>query len=144
MYKIDLTNIYLYIALNQNIKIGNNTFMSRMFITGGYMMDNHFITIFKTTIGKNCIFESYIGVMGVTIGNNSIFQHITGVMKGQICRSNAIYEGVPCKKVGDNDLSQEEIEELKQNIREYDKIKWGVYLDVYKIYLYHNIYEDVF
>ena len=45
-------------------------------------------------------------------------------MAGQICRGNAIYEGVPCKKVADNNLSPEEIEALKQKIRDYDNTDW--------------------
>ncbi|NVM31020.1 MAG: hypothetical protein HWN65_19420 [Candidatus Helarchaeota archaeon] len=106
------------------IEIGDNTFMSRDFITGGHMMDNQYITIFKSIIGKNCIFKSHSGVVGGKVGDNSIIENITGVMKGQICRGNAIYLDVPCKKVGDNDLSQEEIEELKQNIIDRDKINW--------------------
>jgi acetyltransferase-like isoleucine patch superfamily enzyme len=87
-------------------------------------MDQNNLTIVPTSIGKNCIFENLSGAVGGTVGDNSIFLSVTGAMKGQICRGNAIYEGVPCKKVRDNDLSPEQIKELKRKIRKIDKMDY--------------------
>ena len=114
-----------YVQEEEFIEIGDNTFMAQNTIFSGHLMDQHFLTINKTVVGKNCIFEPLSGSVGGTIGDNSLFKHLTGAMKGQICRGNAIYHGFPCKKIGDiSDLSRTDIEEIRQNILKFDKINF--------------------
>ncbi len=103
------------------IEIGDHTFMAKNTIFSGHLMDQTTLTINKTVVGKNCIFEPISGSVGGIVGDNSYFIHRTGAMKGQICRGNAIYEGIPCKKVRDNNLSETEIEAIKQKILEIDR-----------------------
>ncbi len=111
-----------FIQDEEFIEIGDNCFFGTTgTIISGHMMDQNFLTIHPTIIGKNCIFENRSGAVGSIIGDNSIITAITGVMKGQICRGNSFYHGVPCKKVKDNDLSPEEITELKESIQQDDK-----------------------
>ncbi len=105
------------------VKLGDNCFFgARGTLTGSHLMDQTTLTVSPTDVGKNCIFQNISGTIGATIGENSIIKPVTGILKGQICRGNAIYQGVPCKKVADNDLSPEEIEKIKQTIRENDKL----------------------
>ena len=113
----------MYVQDEEFIEIGDNTFMAWNTILSGHLMDQHYFTINKTVIGKNCIFEPLSGSVGGTIGDNSVFKHLTGAMKGQICRGNAIYYGFPCKKVGNlSDLSPADIDEIRHNINKYNKI----------------------
>jgi len=114
----------IYTQDDDFIEIGDHTFMAWNTILSGHLMDQNNLTINPTIIGKNCIIEHIAGAVGGTVGDNSIFLHITGAMKGQICRGNAVYKGVPCKKVRDNDLTPAEIKELKAKIRKIDKINW--------------------
>jgi acetyltransferase-like isoleucine patch superfamily enzyme len=103
------------------IEIGDNTYMSSATAIGGHLMDRY-ITICKTVFGKNCIINYMAGGVGSTMGDNSILLPFTGAMKGQICRGNAIYQGMPCKKVGEySDLSPAEIKEMKEKIAKLDK-----------------------
>ncbi len=104
------------------IEIGDNTFMAWNSGITAHLMDQEYLTLSKTIVGKNCIFEDITGTMGAKIGDNSVFNHGSGAMKGHLCRGNAIYSGLPPKKVGTySDLSPEEIEDLKQKIRKIDK-----------------------
>ncbi|MHA1324242.1 MAG: DapH/DapD/GlmU-related protein [Candidatus Helarchaeota archaeon] len=115
----------MYILDEEFIEIGDNVFMAKNSILPGHLMDNESFTFNRTIIGKNCIFHPISGAVGATVGENSIFLPITGAMKGHICRGNAIYEGVPCKKVGEySDLSPEDIEEMKRKIKAEDKIDY--------------------
>ncbi|MDD1778908.1 MAG: hypothetical protein LUQ65_12155 [Candidatus Helarchaeota archaeon] len=115
----------MYVQDEEFIEIGDNTLMAWNTILSGHLMDQHDLTVNKTIVGKNCIFEPLSGSVGGTIGDNSIFKLATGVMKGQMCRGNAIYHGFPCKKVGNlSDLSPTDIEEIKANIRKYNKINY--------------------
>jgi acetyltransferase-like isoleucine patch superfamily enzyme len=112
----------IYVQDEEFIEIGDNAFMAWNTILSGHLMDQHDLTINKTVIGKNCIFEHISGSVGGIVGDNSYFTHITGAMKGQICRGNAIYNGVPCKKIGEfSELTATDIEKIKQKIREIDR-----------------------
>ncbi|HUX98556.1 MAG TPA: hypothetical protein VMV49_03325 [Candidatus Deferrimicrobium sp.] len=113
-----------YVQDEEFIEIKDNTFLAYECIVSGHLMDQNDLTINPTIIGKNVIMELISGTVGGTVGDNSIFLHITGAMKGHICRGNAIYKGVPCKKVTDNNLTPKEIKELKQKIREIDNINF--------------------
>ena len=105
------------------IEIGDNTFMSRETVLTGHQLDQVSLILCKMIVGKNCIFSFPSGSGGGFIGDNSIFRPMTSGMKGIICRGNAIYYGVPCKKVGEySDLSPSEIEEIKQHSLKMDKI----------------------
>ena len=106
------------------IEIGDNTYMARNTIITGHQINQTTLTLCQMVIGKDCIFEFPSGAGGGIIGDNSIFTPVTSGMKGLICRGNAIYEGVPCKKVTDNNLTPDEIKELKQKIRKIDKINF--------------------
>lgn len=111
-----------YVEDEEFIEIGDNTYMGWNTIIAGHQINQKTLTICRMIIGKNCIFEFPSGSGGGIIGDNSIFTPITSGMKGLICRGNAIYRGIPCKKIGDySDLSIEEIEEKKRNIKKIDK-----------------------
>jgi len=99
------------------IEIGDNTFFAKHICIAGHLMDQNTLTINPTIIGRNVIFCNYGGTVGSRIGDNSIFLSFSAVMKGYTCKGNAIYQGVPCKKIKDNNLSSKEIEALKQEIR---------------------------
>ncbi len=104
------------------IEIGDNTFMSAFTAFPAHMIDQSTITLLPTKIGKNCIFDFATGGSGGTIGDNSYFKPVTAVVKGNICRGNAIYQGLPIKKIGNfSDLSAEDIKAIKKQIRELDK-----------------------
>ena len=104
------------------IELGDNTFMSYETIIPSHLQDQTHMTIHPTILGKDCIFNPLSGAVGATIGDKSIFRTITGAMKGTITRGNAIYEGIPCKKVGEySDLTPADLEEMKQKIRDFDK-----------------------
>ncbi len=103
------------------IEIGENTFMAWKTILTGHQINQDSLTLCKMRVGKNCIFEFPSGAGGGIIGDNSIFRPVTSGMKGLICRGNAIYQGIPCKKIADNDLTPQQIKELKQNIKKIDK-----------------------
>jgi len=112
----------IYVQDEELTEIGDNTFMAWRTILSSHLMDQHDLTINRTIIGKNCIFQPPSGAVGATVGDNSYFTHVTGAMKGQICRGNAIYSGVPCKKIGEfSDLTPTDIKKIKQEIRESDK-----------------------
>lgn len=102
------------------IEVGDNTFFAKHICIAGHLMDQNTVTINPTIIGRNVIFCNYGGTVGSRIGDNSIFLSFSAVMKGYICKGNAIYQGVPCKKIKDNNLSPQEIEALKQEIRKID------------------------
>jgi acetyltransferase-like isoleucine patch superfamily enzyme len=88
----------------------------------GHVMDNEYLTIIKTFIGKNCIFDHFSASIGGQINDNSVFTNITFALNGYICRGNAIYSGIPCKKIGEySDLSSADINEIKRKIRKIDK-----------------------
>ncbi|MHA1267132.1 MAG: hypothetical protein ACTSRS_17970 [Candidatus Helarchaeota archaeon] len=107
------------------IEIGSNTYMAKECIISGHLMDQTHLTINPTTIGANCIFEPITGAVGCVIGDNSIFKSCTMAMKGNNCRGNSIYEGLPIKKVGNySDLTPAELRELKQKIRQLDKVDY--------------------
>lgn len=111
----------IYVQDEEFTEIGDNTFMAWNSILSSHLMDQHDLTINRTIIGKNCIFEHISGAVGATVGDNSYFKHITGAMKGTICRGNAIYDGVPCKKIGNfSDLTPSDIKTAKKKIRELD------------------------
>jgi acetyltransferase-like isoleucine patch superfamily enzyme len=115
----------LFFLDDEFIEIGDNSFFAKdITMLSGHLLDQTNLTIHPTIIGKNCIFKNISGAVGAKIGDNSILEPITGVMKGQICRGNAIYYGVPCKKVKDNNLSPEEIQEIKQEIQRREKINY--------------------
>ena len=103
------------------IKVGDNAFFSKSCQVSGHLMDQWTLTLSETVIGNNIIMEPLSGSVGGVVGDNSIFKQVTGAMKGQICKGNAIYKNIPCEKIGDNDLSPDELEALKQKIRKYDK-----------------------
>jgi len=112
----------IYVQDEEFTEIGDNTFMAWSTILSSHLMDQNDLTINKTIIGKNCLFEFPSGAVGATVGDNSYFTKVTGAMKGTICRGNAIYSGVPCKKIGEfSDLSPSDIENIKKKIREIDK-----------------------
>ncbi len=109
-----------YVEDEEFIEIGDNTFMSNATAVGGHLMDRY-LTLCETKIGQNCIFDFMSGGVGAIIGDNSIFDQYSGAMKGQICRGNAIYGGMPVKKIGDySDLSPDERENLKKKILQID------------------------
>jgi acetyltransferase-like isoleucine patch superfamily enzyme len=104
------------------IEIGENTFFSKYGGITGHMYDNAYLTILKSVVGKNCIFDHLGGSVGGTIGDNSICKPITVAMKGIVCRGNAIYQGIPPKKIGEySDLSPADMASMKQKIRAFDK-----------------------
>jgi acetyltransferase-like isoleucine patch superfamily enzyme len=111
----------LYIHDEEFITIGDNTFLSKYCQISGHLMDQVALTLNETIVGKNVIMVNVTGAVGGEVGDNSIFTHVTGAMKGQVCRGNAVYQGVPCKKIKDNDLSEAEIKAIKQEIRKIDK-----------------------
>ncbi len=111
----------LYIHDEEFIKIGDNTFLSKYCQISGHLMDQIALTLNETIVGKNVTMVNVTGAVGGEVGDNSIFLHVTGAMKGQVCRGNAVYQGVPCKKIKDNDLSEAEIKAMKQEIRKIDK-----------------------
>lgn len=114
-----------YLEDEENIEFGDNTFIANTSGFSGHMEDTQYFTIVNTIIGKNCIFEPFSGAVGATVGDNSVFKELTGAMKGFICEGNAIYQGIPCKKVGNySDLSPAELEEIKQKIRKIDSIDY--------------------
>ncbi|NVM28967.1 MAG: hypothetical protein HWN65_08985 [Candidatus Helarchaeota archaeon] len=114
-----------YIEDEEFQEFGDNTYMAKSVGFSGHMMDNEYLVVTETIVGKNCIFEHLSGGVGATIGDNSVFRELTGAMKGYVCRGNAIYQGIPCKKIGEySDLSPAEIEEVKQKIREKDKTNY--------------------
>ncbi len=108
----------------ENIEIGDGSFFAWETLVAAHLMYQDKVSFYPVKVGKNCIFKGHGGIAGGTVGDNSIVGHITGVMQGQIGRGNAIYDGVPAKKVADNDLSPKEIQALKDEIQEYDNINW--------------------
>ncbi len=106
------------------IEVGDNVFCAKHFCISGHLMDQDTVTFHPTIIGNNIIFRNYGGTVGSIIGDNSIFLNWSAIMKGYICRGNSIYEGVPCKKIRDNDLTPEEIQELKKEIIKADKTNY--------------------
>lgn len=114
-----------YVQNEDFIEIGDNTFLSKYCIISGHLIHQNVLTLNKTVIGKNVIMQHFSGSVGGEVGDNSIFlDRATGAMKGQVCLGNAIYYGVPCKKIADNDLSPEQIKALKENILTVDKINF--------------------
>ena len=110
-----------YVIDDDFIEIGDNTFMAQESIVSGHLMDQTTITINPTKVGKNCIFEHVTGTVGTVIGDNSIFKSGTMAMKGNNCHGNAIYQGLPIKKVGESsNLSMQDIEQIKRNIHKID------------------------
>jgi len=104
------------------IEIGDNNYMAKNTVITGHQINQTTLTLCRMIIGKNCIFELASGSGGGIIGDNSIFTPVTSGMKGLICRGNALYHGIPCKKIGEySDLSPEAIEEKKRNIKKIDK-----------------------
>ena len=103
------------------IEIGDNVFLSEYVVISSHIITKNVLTITKTVIGNNVIMDFYSGTIGSEIGDNTIFLNITGAMKGKICKGNSIYQGVMAKRVRDNDLSPDEIRELKQVIRRREK-----------------------
>ncbi len=100
------------------IEIDDNSFMAKESILSGHILDHTHLTLLRTQIGKNCIIDHDFMAVGSTIGDNSVFKPYTFPMKGIICKGNAIYEGVPVKKIGDySDLSPIDIKELKAEIK---------------------------
>jgi len=115
----------IYVQDEEFTEIGDHTFMAWGTILSSHLMDQHDLTLNKTLIGKNCIFDFPSGAVGATVGDNSYFTPVTGAMKGQICRGNAIYSSVPCKKSGAfSDLTPSDIENIKKKIREKDRINF--------------------
>jgi acetyltransferase-like isoleucine patch superfamily enzyme len=114
----------MHLADDELQEVGDNTFMAHRTGFAAHTLEVDHLTIGKMKIGKNCIFEPISGCVQGTIGDNSIFTGVTAIMKGQIARGNAIYHGVPCKKVNDNNLTQLEILELKRKIHEFDRINF--------------------
>ena len=107
------------------LEFGDNSFLARETGFSGHLMDHTHLTLHPTKIGKNCILKWVSGAVGGIMGDYSILETATAVMKGQICRGNAIYKGVPCKKVGNySDLTAEDIEKMKKEIRSFDKINY--------------------
>ncbi len=106
------------------IEIGDNTFMGWKTIVGGHIMHRNRLQIIHSVIGRNCIIQNQTGVVGGKIGDNSVLKRITGAFAGQICRGNAIYQGVPIRKVKDNDLTPKELKTLRKTVRQNDKIDY--------------------
>jgi len=111
----------LYIHDEEFIEVGDNTFLSKYCQISGHLMDQVALTLNRTIVRKNVIMTYITGAVGGEVGDNSLFLNVTGAMKGQVCLGNAVYQGVPCKKVRDNDLSEAEIKAFKQEIRKIDK-----------------------
>ncbi len=113
-----------YVQDEELIELQDNVFLGHECVISGHLMDQTYITMNPTIVREGTIMRNLSGAVGGDVGPNSIFLRVTGAMKGQICRGNAIYEGVPCKKVKDNDLTPEEIKALKKEIRRIEKIDY--------------------
>lgn len=111
-----------YIHDEDLITIGNNVFFAKTCQVSGHLINQWGLTLNKTIIGNNIIMKRFSGSVGGIVGDKSIFEPVTGAMKGQVCKGNAIYRGIPCKKIRDNDLSSMDIETLKREIEEFDSI----------------------
>ncbi len=114
----------MHLADDEFQEVGDNTFMAERSGFAAHTLEADHLTIGEMKIGKNCIIEPIAGSVQGVIGDNSIFRQVTAVFKGQATRGNAIYQGIPIKKIGENNLTPAEIGELKRKIRTLDKMDY--------------------
>ncbi|MFX0133531.1 MAG: DapH/DapD/GlmU-related protein [Candidatus Hodarchaeota archaeon] len=118
-----------YILEDDFMEIGDGTFMGKNTIISGHLIDPFKFTVYKTKIGKKCIFGNWTGMVGADIGNNSIvlgnLSNTSVGLNGITCKGNGIYRGMPIKKIGpSNHLSPKQIRNLKKLIKKQEKLNF--------------------
>lgn len=106
------------------IEIGDNTWLAKNSIVSGHLIDGGRLILKKTRIGKNCIFDNWVGVACASVGDNSILLgKATAETKGRAWKGNGVYKGTPLRKIGNySDLTPKEIEDLKKRMKKEGNI----------------------
>ncbi|MHC1591843.1 MAG: DapH/DapD/GlmU-related protein [Candidatus Helarchaeales archaeon] len=115
-----------YILEDYFIEIGDNVFMGKNTIVSGHLIDPYKLTLHRTKIGNNVIFDNWTGCVGTTIGDNSIILgKATCGLRGQVAKGGGIYRGTPLRKIADIEIfSPEHIENLKDIIRSQEYLNY--------------------
>lgn len=118
-----------YILEDDFMEIGDSTFMGKNTIISGHLIDPFKFTVYKTKIGKNCIFGNWTGIVGADIGNNSILlgnlSNTSAALNGNSCKGNGIYRGMPIKKIGQsNHLNPKQLRNIKKLIKNQEKLNF--------------------
>ncbi|NVM01788.1 MAG: hypothetical protein HWN67_05610 [Candidatus Helarchaeota archaeon] len=118
-----------YILEDDFMEIGDSTFMGKNTIISGHLIDPFKFTVYKTKIGKNCIFGNWTGLVGADIGDKSIIlgnlSNTSVGLNGISCKGNGIYRGMPIKQIGQsNHLTTKQIRNIKKLIKNQEKFNF--------------------
>ncbi|MHA1145668.1 MAG: hypothetical protein ACTSRW_13085 [Candidatus Helarchaeota archaeon] len=115
-----------YILEDYFMEIGNNVFMGKNTVISGHLIDPYKLTLNRTIIGDNVIFDNWTGCVGTTIGSNSIILgKATCGIRGQVAKGGGIYKGTPLRRIADSSIfSPEHVENLKDIIKSQEYLNY--------------------
>ena len=118
-----------YILEDDFLEIGDGTFMGKNSIISGHLFDPFKFTTYKTKVGKNCIFSNWSGTVGTNVPDNTtLIGKICAtsvILNGYECEEDAIYRGVPAKKIGyRTHFNTKQLKNLKRMIKHQERFRY--------------------